>query len=126
MKSFSKRDGIFILLIVSLCAIFFILINFVLKKDASYVELSVNGALVNTFSLSEDGVYQVFNKDKTNNFEIKDGNVRMIEADCPDGTCMRQGKISKHNETIVCLPHKVILRAVNKSDTKDSLDTVVK
>lgn len=126
MKSFSKRDGIFILIVIFAVAVFFILINFVFKKDASFVELSVNGELIETYSLSEDGTFKVFENNIINNFEIKDGKVRMIEADCPDGTCKRQGSISKHNETIVCLPHKVILRAVDEKDTKDSLDTVVK
>lgn len=41
--------------------------------------------------------------------EIKDGYADCTEADCRDGLCVNQKKISKVNETIVCLPHKVII-----------------
>ena len=33
----------------------------------------------------------------------------MTEADCPDGYCKRQGEISTEKETIVCLPHKLVV-----------------
>lgn len=121
-----KRDLLFILVIIMLIIAVNIVVIFALKKDADYIELSVDGEIVDTYSLLEDRTVKVFEKDKINNFEIKGGTVRMTEADCPDGTCIRQGTISKHNETIVCLPHRVVIRAVSTGDTKDSLDTLVK
>ena len=33
----------------------------------------------------------------------------MIDADCPDQLCVKQKKISLKNETIVCLPNKVVI-----------------
>ena len=33
----------------------------------------------------------------------------MIEADCPDKLCVHQKAIERTNETIVCLPHKVVV-----------------
>ena len=33
----------------------------------------------------------------------------MKDADCPDRLCVKQGSISKNGESIVCLPHKVIV-----------------
>ena len=45
----------------------------------------------------------------TNTFLIQDGKVKMEEADCPDGICTDHTAISRKNETIVCLPHKMVI-----------------
>ncbi len=34
----------------------------------------------------------------------------MDKADCPDKLCVKQGKISKSGESIICLPHKVVVK----------------
>ena len=46
----------------------------------------------------------------------------MKEANCPDKLCIHQGKISKNGETIVCLPHGLIVEI--KSDDNPELDIV--
>ena len=46
----------------------------------------------------------------TNQIEIKDNTVRMVQADCPDHLCVKQGKIKSEGEMIVCLPNKVTVR----------------
>ena len=57
---------------------------------------------------------------------IKDGNVCISNADCPDGLCVKQGTISKANESIICLPNKLVVRIVedntslNKDDDNDT------
>ncbi len=33
----------------------------------------------------------------------------MISADCPDQICVNHGAVSKENESITCLPHKLIV-----------------
>lgn len=44
-----------------------------------------------------------------NVLEVGDGWVRMIEANCPDMLDVKQGKISRSGERIVCLPHRLIV-----------------
>ena len=41
--------------------------------------------------------------------EIDVGRVRMLEADCPDGYCVRQGWITGGFVPIVCLPNRVVV-----------------
>ena len=58
----------------------------------------------------------------------------MKEADCPDKYCVKQGKIKNVGETIVCLPHKVVVeiektsKGIDSNDNKknDEIDAVVK
>ena len=44
-----------------------------------------------------------------NVIEVKDGYADCTDADCRDGLCVDQKKISRKDETIICLPHKVII-----------------
>ena len=55
--------------------------------------------------------------------EVSQGRVRVSEADCPDRLCVRQGWISYDGESIVCLPHKLV---VTVRSTKGDLDAVAR
>lgn len=53
----------------------------------------------------------------TNVIEIKDGRVRVEEADCPNQDCVHQGWIDAAGQQIVCLPHKLTVDIVDKGAT---------
>lgn len=44
-----------------------------------------------------------------NTIEVRDDRIRMKSATCSDQVCVNFGFISKPGETIVCLPHKVLI-----------------
>ena len=71
----------------------------------------------NTMKVTVDG--EVYG---TNVLVIENGSVHMEEADCPDGYCKRQGTISRVNETIVCLPHKLVAEVESDGSTTDDAD----
>ena len=52
----------------------------------------------------------------TNLLVIKDGKADVTEADCPDKLCVHQKAISKTNETIVCLPNKVVVQVIGTGE----------
>ncbi|WP_440248169.1 NusG domain II-containing protein [Catenibacterium faecis] len=37
----------------------------------------------------------------------------MISATCPDHLCIKQGTINKKGQSIICLPHKLIVEVVS-------------
>lgn len=41
--------------------------------------------------------------------EIEGRKARILESNCPDKICVKTGYISKAGESIICLPHKVIV-----------------
>ena len=49
-----------------------------------------------------DGAYNIL--------KISRGTAAIIEANCGDYTCVRTGEISREGESIVCLPHRLIVR----------------
>lgn len=125
-----KRDIIFIgvLLVVALIA-FFVVDKFI-KKDGNKVVIKVDGEIVKIVNLTDTNNIIVNGYDGgTNTVVIENGTVYMTEADCPDKICVNTGKISKIGETIVCLPHRVVVEIqgeVSQSDNDDSIDSVVK
>ena len=82
-----------------------------------------------TYSLSKDQTIEVKDGDFYNRIRIEDGKAYMEEANCPDGYCEEREKISGHTQTIVCLPHKLVVEVLeNENDqgleTSDSEDIV--
>ena len=45
--------------------------------------------------------------------------VSVNNKDCPDKICVNHAAISKKGETIVCLPHKVVVEVVDENGTQD-------
>lgn len=59
--------------------------------------------------LDEDTTVMVETEYGYNEVVIKDGYADCTDADCRDGICVKHKEINMKNETIVCLPHKVII-----------------
>ena len=83
---------------------------------------TVDGEVYGTYSLAENQTVKIQTGHGTNVLVIENGSVHMEEADCPDGYCKRQGTISRVNETIVCLPHKLVAEVESDGSTTDDAD----
>lgn len=119
-KRFGKND---ILLIGGLLVFAFALLLFAQifqRKNGAYAEVTVNGAVYGTYALDEDQtVFIKQNGTVTNILTIKDGKADMTDADCPDLLCVHQRAIDRKNETIVCLPNKVVVKIVGAGKNSD-------
>ena len=73
-----------------------------------------NGALTDTFPLNEDREvrYALENGDY-NIVVIKDGEVSVTEASCPDQICVRHGPTDQTADPIVCLPNSLVVEVVS-------------
>lgn len=80
------------------------------------VAVSVDGQLYGVYSLSENQTVEIDSANGHNTMEIKNGQVSIVAADCPNKDCMEFGSISKTNQTILCLPNKVSVKINGKSD----------
>jgi hypothetical protein len=47
--------------------------------------------------------------EQVNVLVIKDGEAYVQSASCPDGICAAHKPISRQGESIVCLPHRVVV-----------------
>ena len=96
---FKKQDLILIAVVLAAAALLFLGTKLMHKSPAEVVEISVDG---NVVELTIDGA-----SGGTNHLIIKDGEVWVSEATCPDKICVHQGKIHMDGEIIVCLPNKM-------------------
>ncbi len=105
-----------LLLIASVIAIFLNL----RKSDNTYVVILQDNEVIYSFNLSDE-------KDRTfriecpnggwNDVKIEDGKICIIDADCPDKTCVHTGVLRYQGVPIVCLPHKLVIRFSDKENS---------
>ena len=94
------------------------------KKPGGEAVVTVDGRLVATLPLSVEATLPVGSQQGfLNVVEVSGGRVRVADADCPDRLCVRQGWIGRDGESIVCLPHRLVV-AVRA--TEGDLDAVAR
>lgn len=124
-KSFIKKwDIILIAAALAVSAVLFLSVRF-FSSNGDYVTVKVNNFTAAKLPLDTNTVYEIETDNGiTNILEISDGAAKMISADCPDKICVNHRSISKNNETIVCLPNKVLITVV--SEQENEVDGVAK
>ena len=50
---------------------------------------------------------------------VEKGQISVIEADCPDKVCIKQGAISEGARPIVCLPNNVVIKLTDDETDED-------
>lgn len=93
------------------------------SESTATVRIDVDGETLYNLQLSENAEQAVTSDYGTNVVQIKDGKVRVREADCPNQDCVDQGWIDNTSAQIVCLPHKLTVQIVDK-DNADDLDVL--
>ncbi len=95
---------------------------FLLRGEGSAVRVEVDGTLMGTYPLSVDREVRIVtgaNREELNLLVIKDGKATVTTATCPDGICAAHKPISREGESIVCLPHKVIITVIGGEEAPD-------
>lgn len=89
-------------------------------RDVSRVIVTVDGTEALNVSLAQDGVYDIPQADgAVNVIEVADGGVRMVQANCRDGLCVQQGETRRAAKSIVCLPHRLVVRLAADEQEQD-------
>lgn len=118
-----KRNDIRLLIGILVVAVLaFGCYHLIYSQNGDTVQITVDGTVVKTFPLDTDTSYTIQTEKGENILEIKNGSASIREADCPDKLCVHQKKISQQGETLVCLPHKVVVSI--QSSKKATLDGV--
>jgi len=89
-------------------------------SDDARVVIYQDGAVAHSYALNEDRSVEIKGSLGFNSIEIKDGKVRVAEADCSGGDCANFGWIDKEGEVIICIPHKLLV-TIEKGDGYDSV-----
>ncbi|MCR4705333.1 MAG: NusG domain II-containing protein [Lachnospiraceae bacterium] len=118
-----KHDAIFLCLILGIACAFVLYQRFVIRPESSgFAVVERDGRVEARYPLSEDRKVFLSSDLGSNTLTIEDGKVSVSEADCPDRICMKQGTIDKNGQSIICLPHRLVIRI--ESGEEASVDGV--
>lgn len=122
LSSFKKyRNDAVLVLIFLLIALSVWVVFSVTAQKGNYVVVIKDGTETEKYPLSEELSVDISSSENgINRLTIKNGEAKIIFANCRDLICVNHKGISKVGETIVCLPHKLVIKIVNESS--NSLD----
>ena len=106
-----RNDLIWIAALLAVAALAGLLL-FLLRGEGERVAVTVDGEPYAVYPLSEDTVVDIrtgAGGGQLNRLVIRDGHAFVETATCPDGICAAHHPISREGESIVCLPHRVIV-----------------
>ncbi|MFX3617313.1 MAG: NusG domain II-containing protein [Sporolactobacillus sp.] len=90
------------------------------NSDARVAVISVDSKKVRQVMLSGNTQIEKFDirgeNGDLNTIEVRKDRIRIKSANCPDQICVRTGFISKPGETIVCLPHRLVIEIQSENN----------
>lgn len=119
----SKKNILFIVVILIVLVIFSG-VFYGTRSTGNTVVITHYGKNAGTYPINRDRTIRIKDKNGkvTNTVVIKNGEVYMKSADCPDQICVHQGHRSKDGESITCLPNRVVVEI--KGKTRSDVDTM--
>ena len=118
------RNDIILAVVLLLVAVTGFLLYKNFQKDGDYAVVMVDKTEYARLPLNKDSELIISGVGGTNTLVINDGKADIIHADCPDGICVDHAPISKVGETIVCLPHSVVVAIESDKSSDSEIDMV--
>lgn len=103
-----KKKDIFLLIGLAAAAAAAFLLIFLTANKGTGVKVTVDGKEYASYSLKKDITVDI-KSNGVNRLVIKNGKAYISYADCSEQVCVNHKEISKVGESIICLPHKVII-----------------
>lgn len=116
-----RNDFILIFGLLAFCLLFLLFSIIFSSKDDLVANVYYDDEIILTVSLDKDNSYKVNGSLSEMIIIVQDKKIKVLESDCKDHICVNQGFIFRENQTITCLPNKILI----KLEKKDSLIDVV-
>ena len=100
---------------------------YLFRGEGDRVTVTVDGKEFGTYSLAEEARVEIrtgASGEHLNVLVIRDGEAYVEIATCPDGICAGHKPIKREGESIVCLPHKVVI-TVYATEEEEAPDIIV-
>ena len=105
----SHRNDIFLVAVLLLLGGALALFLWLTRQTGGTVSVQMDGKTVMELPLNEDRSLVLGEGAHTNTLVIEGGKARVVEASCPDRICVGHGAIQYAGESIVCLPHRLVI-----------------
>lgn len=92
------------------------------RPDTGMVEIVQDGEVLYRLDLAaeEDRILEAEYEGRINRIEIRDHQIHVLEADCPDQVCVDMGWLDSA-APIVCLPNHLVIQFTEGSDSLDAV-----
>ena len=117
-----KNDLILIAAILAVVAILALVLF--LRGEGTTVRVELDGRVIGSYSLAVDREVEILsgeNGEEKNLLVIRDGKAYVSSATCPDGICANHRPISRVGESIVCLPHGVVITVIGEDKAQPDI-----
>lgn len=122
-----KRADVWLISIVLVAALAFLVPRWFSGNDDKggagsnlVANVTVDGKLFKTVKLTkEEQTIDVRSEHGYNILKVHDYGIEMFDADCPDKVCLSFGLITRPKQTIVCLPHRVLVEIASVSGEEE-------
>ncbi len=104
-----KKADIILFIVIVVVGLALSIWSLSVNDSGTDVKVTVNGKLYGTYSIAEDQTVVVRQDSHSNKIIIKDGKVSMAFSDCHNQDCVLHSPISQTNESITCLPNRVMV-----------------
>ena len=95
------------------------------NHNGKSVEVRVSGEIVKTFPLNGVTEYEIEGAGGGKNLLIiKEGSAWVEDADCPDKLCVNMGKINLTGQSVICLPHEVVIAITDGESAGADVDVI--
>ena len=115
-----KNDIVLIAIILAVTAVCLLGMRIWQKNNTNgnaVAVVTIDGDVYGEYPLSEDYEERIELPDGSYNvLTIKDGFAQISEASCPDQICVHHNRIKYSEETIVCLPNKLVVTVQGGED----------
>ncbi|KGE19579.1 NusG domain II-containing protein [Paenibacillus wynnii] len=126
-----KRGDVLLISIVLVAALAFMAPRWFSSNDKGgpgknlVANITVDGKQYRTIKLTKENQTIDIRTDRGYNIiKVHDYGIEMYDADCPDKVCLGFGFITLPKQTIVCLPHRVLVEIASASG-EDEIDAYV-
>ena len=104
-----RKADIILAIILIILGLFISYISVSDNREGTSVTVTIDGKPYASYPLAEDKVIEISEKNHINKITIKNGTVSMTFSDCTNQDCVLHSPIHRTGETIVCLPHKLVV-----------------
>ena len=118
LKSKILCDVLLAAAVIILALILFLALRF-LSSDGGVAVVYYDGDVLMRLPLDVDTEQVIEHGDYANTVTVKDGAVYVSYANCPDGICRDHRPISKTNESIICLPNRLVITVEGTDSSVD-------
>jgi len=88
------------------------------KQPGVRVIIAVNGQELQRLDLDRSQEIMVTGPIGNTRIKIDHGAVQVLSSDCPEKICILTGKIRHAGEMIVCVPNKVVVKVIGKTENQ--------